>query len=111
MMEHYTEPVTLEDIAGHVNLNKSYLCRLFKQQTGKSVFGCLNQIRMEKAAQYISKYKDQYSVREIAMLVGIEDQFYFTRRFKAYFGVSPSEYARGHRICRQHSDKLDETPS
>ena len=104
MMEHYTEPVTLDDIAGYVNLNKSYLCRLFKQQTGKSVFECLNQIRMEKAAQYINNYKDKYNVKEIASMVGIEDQFYFTRRFKTYFGINPSEYAKG---CGESLNKFD----
>ena len=93
MLEHYTEAVTLEEIAQHVNLNKSYLCRLFKQETGKSVFAYLNRIRMEKGAQYIRSHGKEYSIKEIAALLGMEDPLYFTRRFKAYFGKSPSEYA------------------
>ena len=93
MLEHYTEAVTLEEIAQYVNLNKSYLCRLFKQETGKSVFAYLNQIRMEKGAQYIRSHEKGYSIKEIASLLGMEDPLYFTRRFKAYFGKSPSEYA------------------
>lgn len=92
LLEHYTEAVTLEDLSQHVSLNRSYLCRLFKQETGKSVFAYLNQIRMEKGAQYLRHGKGT-SIKEIASLLGMEDPLYFTRRFKAYFGKSPSEYA------------------
>lgn len=99
MLEHYTEAVTLEEIAQHVNLNKSYLCRLFKQETGKSVFSYLNRIRMEKGAQYIQSHGKEYSIKEIASLLGMEDPLYFTRRFKAYFGKSPSEYAN--EVCEK----------
>lgn len=90
---HYSEKLSLEDIADHVQLNKSYLCRLFKQKTGMSVFSYINQVRMQKAAQLLTQ-KGAGSVTEIAAAVGIEDSFYFTRKFKEFFGRSPREYAK-----------------
>lgn len=91
---HYTEKIPLEDLAKLTNLNKSYLCRLFKQETGMSILAYLNQIRMEKGAQYIRQSSGECNIKTIAAQVGIDDPFYFTRKFKTYFGQSPSDYAR-----------------
>ena len=58
-----------------------------------SVFSYINQVRMQKAAQLLTQ-KGAGSVTEIAAAVGIEDSFYFTRKFKEFFGRSPREYAK-----------------
>jgi len=89
---HYTEKITLDDVAGAINLNRSYLCRLFKQGTGRHMFRYISDLRMRRAASLIEE--GGAYVREVAASVGINDQFYFTRVFKKYFGVSPSEYVR-----------------
>ena len=88
--EHYMCKVTLEEIAASVNLDKSYLCRLFKRETGQSVFQCLNNERMARALGMIAQ--GNAYVREVAAAVGIDDPFYFTRLFKKTYGISPSEY-------------------
>ena len=88
---HYKEHITLDQIAEEANLNKSYLCRLFKKEYGDSVFNYLNMIRMEKAAELLRSNPGLY-VQEAAAEVGITEPFYFTRRFKKYFGISPREY-------------------
>lgn len=90
---HYTEKLTLEGIAASVNLDKSYLCRLFKKKTGKSLFQYINELRMTIAAELILNGSGY--LREVAAAVGIEDPFYFTRLFKKFHGVSPSEYKAG----------------
>ena len=89
---HYTEKITLESIAEAVSLNRSYLCRLFKKELGKSIFSYLNQLRLEKAAHILQTNNHAY-IREVAEPVGIDEPFYFTRKFKEYYGVSPREYA------------------
>lgn len=88
---HYKMKLSLEDLALSVNLNSSYLCRLFKQEVGISIFNYINKIRMEKAAQLIKANKDIY-IKEIAVSVGIDDPFYFTRKFKEYYGKNPTDY-------------------
>lgn len=88
---HYKEHITLEQIADAASLNRSYLCRLFKKEYGDSVFNYLNTIRMEKAAEMLRNDPNLY-IQEVAAAVGIGEPFYFTRRFKEYFGVSPRDF-------------------
>ncbi|MCL2033112.1 MAG: response regulator [Oscillospiraceae bacterium] len=89
---HFTEKITLDDVAKAVNLNRNYLCRLFKQETGVSMFAYLNDLRMKKAAALIEA-GDTY-MRGVAAAVGIDDQFYFARVFKKYHKVPPSKYGK-----------------
>jgi two-component system response regulator YesN len=82
----------LDDVARAVNLNRSYLCRIFKQDVQTPIFHYINNLRMQKAAELI-RAGDTY-MRGIAEVVGIGDQFYFTKVFKKYHHVSPTEYAK-----------------
>lgn len=91
---HYAEKVQLEDVSNAVNLNSSYLCRLFKQETGTSIFKFLNDLRMQKAAAMLEN-GDSY-MKEVAAAVGIDDQFLFARVFKKYYGMPPRDYAKQH---------------
>jgi YesN/AraC family two-component response regulator len=89
---HFTEKIRLDDVAKAVNLNRSYLCRIFKQEVQTPIFHYINNLRMQKAAELI-RAGDTY-MRGIAEVVGINDQFYFTKVFKKYHHVSPTEYAK-----------------
>lgn len=89
---HFSEKISLNDVATAVNLNSSYLCRLFKQDTGMPMFRHINELRMEKAAALIEQGSSY--MREVAAAVGIDDQFFFARVFKKHYGVPPSEYAK-----------------
>ncbi|MFD2114577.1 response regulator [Paenibacillus yanchengensis] len=92
--EKFHERLTLEHLASTVNLNTSYLCRIFKQDTGKSIFQYMNELKVNEAVQLLQQ-KD-IRVKEVAALVGIDDPFYFNRIFKKMTGVSPSEYRKKH---------------
>lgn len=87
---HYQDKITLEMIADHVNFSENYLCRVFREQVGTSLIHYINNVRMNKAADLIMK--GHTYIKEISSLVGISDQFYFSRMFKKHFGVSPSDY-------------------
>lgn len=91
---HYAEKITLEILAEHVQLNKSYLCRLFKQETGLNIFGYINQVRMKNAARILSDQSAPRSVGTVASAVGVDDAFYFARKFKDFYGKTPREYMR-----------------
>jgi len=91
---NYQHTITLDDVAKEVNLSKEYLCRLFKKETDLQMFRYLCILRMKRAALLISENPDRAYVREVAAAVGFDDQFYFTRKFKKYYGVSPSEYGK-----------------
>ena len=89
--KHYAEHITLDTLSAVVNLDKSYLCRLFKKETGESLFQYLIRLRIEKASKLL--LQEKLSVREISAKVGIDNPYYFARLFKKQYGVSPSEYA------------------
>ncbi|OAB45003.1 response regulator transcription factor [Paenibacillus antarcticus] len=87
---HYQDKITLEMISSYTNFSENYLCRMFKEQVGTSLFSYINNLRMIKAAELI--IQGRIYIKEVSSLVGISDQFYFNRLFKKHFGMSPTEY-------------------
>lgn len=89
---HYSEKITLDDVAGHVYLSKSYLSRIFKEELGSSFTDFVNAVRIQKSKELL---KDQsISLANIADLVGFSDQSYFTKVFSRAEGMSPGQYRR-----------------
>ena len=87
--EHARGKITLSDIAKHVNLNDSYLCKVFKDDTGKSIVPYVNEVKMKIAYGLLNK--GYIMIKEAAAAVGIDDQFYFNRLFKKIYGITPRE--------------------
>lgn len=87
--ENYRRSVSIHDVSVHVNLSETYLCQIFKTDTGKSIMTYLNELRMAKAYELLSS--GQWLVKEAAAEVGIHDPFYFNRLFKKHFGVPPKQ--------------------
>ncbi len=86
----YSEPISIEDIAAACGLNRSYLTRVFKHATGYTPQEYLGTYRMKKATELLSESTE--SVSSIAFLVGYSDAFTFSKAFKRFKGISPSEY-------------------
>jgi two-component system response regulator YesN len=85
---HYNEKLLLEEMANHVYMSASHFSVLFKQHMGKSFSDYILDIRMEKAKQLLEK---GYPVNEAAERVGYQDMRHFSKTFKKYYGVNPSE--------------------
>lgn len=88
--EHYHHKLALPSISRHVGLSLGYLCQVFKKETGLSINAYINQLRMVKAGELLMDSNNY--IKEVAAAVGIEDQLYFSRLFKRYYGVTPSKY-------------------
>lgn len=88
--DHYCDPITIQDIADHLNLNRSYLHRVFKAFTGVSIQRYLLDYRLRQACILLKT--TTLSVRVIAHSVSYIDPLYFSRIFHQKMGVSPSEY-------------------
>lgn len=81
--------ITVPEVARRVNLTDTYLCRVFKSDVGKSMIDYINELKLKKAYELlISK---NFLIKEAASAVGINDQFYFNRLFKKYFGITPKD--------------------
>ncbi|MEX2459735.1 MAG: response regulator [Paenibacillaceae bacterium] len=94
MLKNLNQKITLGMVANHVNLNESYLTRLFKLETGKTIIHFLNGLRMEKA-QGLLKNPD-LNVRRVSELVGIPDPLYFNRIFNKVLGQSPTDFKKSY---------------
>lgn len=88
----YIQPITVEQIATRLGLNRSYFSTLFKSHVGVSPKRYLFEHRMRIAAALLTE--DKTSVSVTANSVGYSDIFNFSKMFKQYYGISPAEYAK-----------------
>lgn len=93
MHRHFQEHISLKEIAGALNVNASYLSRLFKAETGENLVAYLNALRMDEA-QHLLEDTDR-PVKEIAEMVGIGNYNHFFALFKKKKGLTPVEYRKG----------------
>lgn len=90
--EHFAQPLSLATVAEYCDISPGYLSRAFSEHVGTSFNDYLNSIRLE-TAQRMLKARN-HSVKEIAYAVGYHDPNYFSRIFKKFKGVSPSDLVR-----------------
>lgn len=86
----YSLPIRVDDMAQALGLNRSYLTRLFKEATGLSPREYLFAYRMKMACNMLRK--QEIPIQHIAYAVGYSDCFTFSKAFKRYMKMSPSEY-------------------
>lgn len=80
----------VEEIASEVNMSRSVFFKKLKTLTGLSPVEFLREIRMKRAAQLIET--EEYSMAQIAYMVGLNDSHYFSKCFKQQYGITPTEY-------------------
>ena len=88
--ENYTMSITLNELAEHTYVSTYYLSRTFKKELGKNFVEYLNEVRIDKAKELLKDNK--YKTYEVAELVGIQDPHYFSKIFKKYVNMTPTEY-------------------
>ena len=88
---NYPSSITMESLSEIFHISPSYLSRIFRKYSKKSPIKYLIEIRMSKAGKIIAAYPDM-DFKTIAELVGYSDQHYFSRYFKQFFNMTPTEY-------------------
>lgn len=83
-------PLSLEGISRHFNINKYYLCRFFKENTGLSVIDFVNRKRILTAEKLITQNK--HTITDISLMVGFNNLTHFERTFKKLTGSTPRNY-------------------
>ena len=87
---HYSEPLTLEEIAANLYMNPAYLGRLFKKYTGMSCAKYLMSYRISVAQKMLANRES--SISEIAHLVGYTNINHFYKLFRQQTGRTPSQF-------------------
>lgn len=85
---HLSDTLTVKEIADHVFVSPTYLCFLYKKQTGKTLKQFILDIRMQKAKALL--LDTNMKIGDIAASLGYMNQNYFTRIFTSYYGTTPS---------------------
>lgn len=87
---NYRKSLTLQKLSELFYVNQIYLGQLIRRQTGQSFNTLLNELRMQEARRLIEKEPD-ISLTALALSLGYTDAHYFTKVFKRFYGVTPSE--------------------
>lgn len=94
--------LTLDEIAQAACVSPEHLCRVFKAATGRAPLETVRLARLDRGMSLLAR--TNFSVGEIAHLVGFQSPFHFTRRFSQVYGVSPREVRQ--RIARGEAPPL-----
>ena len=88
---NFNQPVSIKQLATLCYLSESRFFALFKKQLGMSPIQYKNQLKINRAAQYILIYPYK-SIEEIADEFDFSSPVFFIRQFKKYFGITPLQY-------------------
>ncbi|WP_026675453.1 AraC family transcriptional regulator [Alkalihalobacterium bogoriense] len=89
---HYQEPIKINDIAKELLFHPDYVTRCMQKTMGITPIQYVNQYRLLQAKRLLASTNKK--INSIGKEVGISDGTYFSRLFKQYEGISPTEYRR-----------------
>ncbi len=90
LQEHFHQSdLTIDRIAEDLFYENSYIRKIYKEKTGKTISHALEELRIAKAKELL---RSDYLQSDIAEMCGFSNQFYFSKRFKQICGCSPSAY-------------------
>ncbi|SHL22555.1 AraC-like ligand binding domain-containing protein [Anaerocolumna jejuensis DSM 15929] len=87
---NYSQKINSSLIEKQFEVNFDYINRIFSELTGNTIFSYLNSLRIEHAKELLATTSLPFG--DIGYLVGIDDRYYFTKQFKKYTGMTPTEY-------------------
>lgn len=102
------QPLTVEQICRDNMIGRSQLQKLFHDETGGGIMEYFSAMKIKAARRLIRE--DRLNMTQIAMRLGFQSVHYFSRRFKQFTGMSPSEYAESVKMLEENGrDQPDES--
>ncbi len=98
ILEHIEEDVTLDAVAKYCHFSKYYFSRLFKAQTGESVYAFIKRVRLEQSA-FRLKTEQERRITEIGADYGYSSSNY-SSAFRQHYRMAPADFRRK---CRRYS--------
>jgi len=90
VMDHFQQAITLEEVAGHINMERTAFCIFFKKMTGKTFFEFLLEYRIDVACNMLQNTNK--TIAEICLTSGFRDIPYFNRVFKKLKNTTPGKF-------------------
>lgn len=90
--QNYYKNIDMAVVSNIVSMNYSYFSKLFKRETGMNFSEYITSVRMEEAKKMLDNPVSK--IYEISESVGYDNPKYFSKVFKAHFGVSPEQYKK-----------------
>lgn len=98
LANHLTDPhLSIDAFAQQMGYGRTTFYKKVKKLTGYTPNDYIRKLRMEQSAELLKD--DTQTVAQVAYQVGIDDPYYFSKLFKSYYGISPTQYRKG----EQHS--------
>lgn len=88
--QQYMRDIGLNDIAEEIHMAPAYVSYIFKQETGQSLIKYVTDVKMAKARKFLED--KEMKIIQIGRACGYENQSYFNRLFKNYYGITPKQY-------------------
>lgn len=88
--QHYFEDIKISMFTERYFLSREYLMKLFKQHYGFGIHEYVQKVRMDRAKALLDR--PELKIQEISEMLGFKDKNYFSKAFRNYVGLSPSEY-------------------
>lgn len=98
--EHFSENITLGQLAAIANLSPWHTARIFQRMYGLPPHAYLEGVRIRRARDLL---KHGYALAWVAAATGFVDQSHFTRRFKRHLGTTPGQYAQNHKNVQDNA--------
>ncbi|MGG0412290.1 response regulator transcription factor [Peribacillus simplex] len=93
--EYYMEELSLEKLSNVFFLSREHISRKFKQKTGMLLSKYITKLRTDQAKRWLRE--TEKSIYSISLMLGYQDEKYFSKLFKKVVGMTPFEYRNGER--------------
>lgn len=90
--EHICEKISVSTLCEHFCISTSMLHSLFRKNMNNTVKNYINELKLNKSKELIKN--STHTLSEISEMLGFSSIHYFSRKFKAYFNISPTEYSK-----------------
>lgn len=87
---NYNKKICAKELSNIAHISTYYLCRIFKQITGRTATEYINEIRLKKSMELLKN--GTMNITEISINCGFSDVNYYCRLFKKKYGVSPTKF-------------------
>ena len=104
--ERLDQPLSVEQICHDNMIGRSQLQKLFHDETGGGIMEYFSELKIKAARRMIRE--GRLNMTQIALHLGFQSVHYFSRRFKQFTGMSPSEYAQSVKMLAEADSSLSD---